>query len=112
MRQLPQMNDLYEKYNGKGLHIIGLYAQDESIDDVRALVKDNNIKYPQALAWIDEEKNWSMPSLPMVWVIVTMFPSPSATAKCVVLALSPDLLSGGVNFEAFAASTRAACSFQ
>ncbi|CAG0976193.1 hypothetical protein PLCT2_01634 [Planctomycetaceae bacterium] len=69
MRQLPQMNELYEKYNGKGLHIIGLYAQDHSIDEVRALVKDNNIKYPQALAWVDEDNQWSMPSLPMVWVI-------------------------------------------
>lgn len=69
MRQLPQMNELYEKYSGKGLHVIGLYAQDHPLDEVRALIKDNNIKYPQALAWIDEEKRWNMPSLPMCWVI-------------------------------------------
>lgn len=69
MRQLPQMNELYEKYNGKGLHVIGLYAQDHPLDEVRALIKDSNIKYPQALAWIDEEKRWNMPSLPMCWVI-------------------------------------------
>ena len=69
MGQLPHMNELHEKYGSKGLHLLGLYAQGHSIDEVRKLVKEKDIKYPQAIAWFDEDKAWDCPSLPKVWII-------------------------------------------
>lgn len=71
MRQLPHMNELQEKYGGKGLHIFTIYAQNHPVEHIRSLVKDKGIKYPLALSWQDEEQRWDMSSLPAVWIIGT-----------------------------------------
>jgi hypothetical protein len=63
------MNELYEKYNGKGLHMLGLYAQGQPLEAVRKVVTDKAIKYPQIIAWLDEEKRWDASTLPRVYVI-------------------------------------------
>lgn len=76
MGQLPQMNDLYEKYSQKGLNIIGLYAQSQPLEDVRKVVKDKNIKYPLAMNWHPAPEDWPVgdgvwncDSLPWVWIV-------------------------------------------
>jgi hypothetical protein len=69
MGQLPHMNELYEKYSAKGLHIIGLYSQGEAIDEIAKVVKEKNIKYPQALSWLDEDNAWDNSSVPRVWIV-------------------------------------------
>ncbi len=69
MGQLSRMNELYEKYSNKGLHILGLYSQGQPLEDLRKVVTDKAIKYPQAIAWIDEEKRWDVSDLPTVYVI-------------------------------------------
>jgi len=71
MGQLPKVNELYEKYNGKGLHIIGLYPQSEPLDELAKVVKDKGIKYPIAVNWLDDELRWDVSSLPYCWVIGT-----------------------------------------
>jgi hypothetical protein len=43
MRQLPHMNELEET---PGVHVVGLYAQIHSLDEIEGVVKKHNIKYP------------------------------------------------------------------
>lgn len=71
MQQLLHMNELQEKYASKGLHIIGLYAQEHSWDAISKVVTDKVIKYPLALNWIDDAGSWDCATLPAVWIIGT-----------------------------------------
>jgi hypothetical protein len=69
MRQLPHMNELQEKYGGKGLQILGLYSQAHPLEEVRKLVADRSIKYPQAYWWHDDDNLYNNLRLPMCWLV-------------------------------------------
>src|SRR5919108_5732406 len=69
MRQLPHMNELAET---PGLHVVGFYAQIHTLEEVEAVVKKFDIKYPltpdsdifNAAGYITD----GVP-LPIVWII-------------------------------------------
>jgi hypothetical protein len=69
MRQLPHMNELAET---PGLHVVGLYAQIHSLDEIEAVVKKHEIKYPLTAdsdIFNNAGYNTDGVSLPIVWII-------------------------------------------
>jgi hypothetical protein len=69
MRQLPHMNELAET---PGLHVVGLYAQIHTLEEIEAVVKKHEIKYPlTADGDIFNNAGYVTDgvSLPIVWII-------------------------------------------
>ncbi len=65
MRQLPDMN----RYAATpGLHVVTLYAQAHKLEEIEALVKEHDIKYPIALDGF-MEVGYAPNELPHVWVV-------------------------------------------
>lgn len=46
VRMIPHMQQLFEKYNGKGLHIFAIEAQNSSDQQILALLKARGANYP------------------------------------------------------------------
>lgn len=65
---MPKLNELYEQHHDKGLEVIGLYAQNEDIDDVRAFIEKRKIKFPMCYVW-DYTAGYYVSSMPGNWVI-------------------------------------------
>lgn len=65
MRQLPQMNEYHET---PGLHVVSIYAQVHTLEEIDAVVEKFGIKYPIAMdgAW---ELGYSAPVLPQTWIV-------------------------------------------
>lgn len=68
MRQVPHMNELFEKHEGKGLRMLTIYGQVHPLSQIKKMVDKREMKYPIAL-----DGHWDGPyvasSLPNVWII-------------------------------------------
>lgn len=54
MRQLPQLQKLYEKYRGRGLHMFHVESQHHSFENVQAFLKLRGVSFPNPiLDWCD-----------------------------------------------------------
>ena len=67
MRQLPHMNEINAK---PGVHVIGLYAQVQTLEDIQGVLKRLKVTYPQAVGgfW---DAGYQATTLPRTWVIGT-----------------------------------------
>ena len=44
--ELPTLARLYEEFKDQGLLIVGAYSENNMDDDIRSLIKENNVTYP------------------------------------------------------------------
>jgi len=67
---IPSLNDLQQRYGGKGMQVIGLSADD---DDAQRAVKEfsvaNRISYPVAMAPEELRDDYGLRSIPVLYVI-------------------------------------------
>lgn len=67
MRQLPHMNELAAK---PGLHVVGLYSQVHTLEQIEQVVEKHKISYPlTADSDIFVGAGYSAASLPTVWIV-------------------------------------------
>jgi thiol-disulfide isomerase/thioredoxin len=45
LEEVPKLNDLYKRYKNKGVQVVGIALDKDSLDLVQPFVKENNISY-------------------------------------------------------------------
>ena len=63
IRELPELEKLYEAYKDKGLVIIGVFESTDMDDDARQLISQNGLTYP-IVRYEDALKNYSASAVP------------------------------------------------
>jgi peroxiredoxin len=66
---IPHLNELDRKYGKRGLMVLGMSADDESEKGVRIFVDQNHIAYPVALAGETVLTDFSVRSVPIMYII-------------------------------------------
>ena len=63
IRELPELERLYEEYKDKGLVIVGVFSSTDMDEDARQLISQNGLTYP-VVRYEDNLKNYSPSAVP------------------------------------------------
>ena len=70
IRELPELERLYEEYKDKGLVIVGVFSSTDMDEDARQLISHNGLTYP-VVRYEDNLKNYSPSAVPTTLFINT-----------------------------------------
>lgn len=69
LEELPDLINLYEKYQSRGFTIIGISMDAEGARTVAPFVKRHGLPYPILISQGDAPRGWVLPGLPTAYLI-------------------------------------------